>query len=448
MKTTGFPRIRIGSRVRMVGMAVIGLLALETATNEANAGACDSGSSPRLACNGLEQTPDYKNLVSGQGTVTEDDLNGPWIETIKRVRQCAGTFRVTRAAIFFDEHDPGDEGEMSLSGPSLIRVPDDDFLGCLCEEADPTATKCYYLYYGAHDGEWIRLSYSQSLGGPWTPYRPGSDPNTGRGVLYRRDLEPGVTGGSYVRYCADHIASPNVQIRTDLDININLNGGAQEVDCNPGEPCYILYFHCKWKTSGGDQVTFATVSDDGKKFYHYDDAHAGNPYASLAQIFPGAPNSSLNDRWLHVSRRPNNGAPITMTANAAVTNAGLSDDEWIERGCEDSQNKTLCSGNSDKHLMSPSDNTKIHHVGITAREQYLYVFFHRKEYEEDRPMHLRVARIDMHLSFDSWKWDSYDDPDFNFAEDPRESFPVMTPVTDYERFNLEPIPETVLTPDR
>ena len=86
---------------------------------QASAGDCDCNNGPCIPCNGLEQTPDYRNLTEGQDTVPEDDLNAPWIETIKRVKQCAGAFRNTAPAIDFDAHDPGDEGEMSLSAGGL-----------------------------------------------------------------------------------------------------------------------------------------------------------------------------------------------------------------------------------------------------------------------------------------------------------------------------------------
>ena len=93
--------MRVGPRA--VFLFVLGILAMGPASNSAKAGECDcaaTSSTPCLPCNGLNQTPDYGNLVIGeQATVTEDDLNGPWIETIKRVKQCVDMSRETEAAI-------------------------------------------------------------------------------------------------------------------------------------------------------------------------------------------------------------------------------------------------------------------------------------------------------------------------------------------------------------
>jgi hypothetical protein len=50
-----------------------------------------------------------------------------------------------------------------MNGPSLIRVPDwiERPLGR------------YYLYFGHHIGEYIRLAYADNLHGPWQIYEPG-----------------------------------------------------------------------------------------------------------------------------------------------------------------------------------------------------------------------------------------------------------------------------------
>lgn len=74
----------------------------------------------------------------------------------------------------------------NINGPSLIRVPDwvDNPLGK------------YYLYFGHHQGKYIRLAYADELEGPWTTYE--------KGVL---DLEDA--------YCSAHVASPDVHIFDD-----------------------------------------------------------------------------------------------------------------------------------------------------------------------------------------------------------------------------------------
>ena len=74
----------------------------------------------------------------------------------------------------------------NINGPSLIRAPDwlDNRLGR------------YYLYFGHHKGEYIRLAFADKLSGPWATYEPG--------VL---DLKDGYTRG--------HLASPDVHVDSE-----------------------------------------------------------------------------------------------------------------------------------------------------------------------------------------------------------------------------------------
>ena len=71
----------------------------------------------------------------------------------------------------------------NINGPSLVRVP----------EWLPDPLGRYYLYFGHHRGEYIRLAFSDRLSGPWTTYEPG--------VL---DLNDAYTTG--------HLASPDVHV--------------------------------------------------------------------------------------------------------------------------------------------------------------------------------------------------------------------------------------------
>src|SRR5687767_15557512 len=70
----------------------------------------------------------------------------------------------------------------NINGPSLIRVPDwvERPLGR------------YYLYFGHHDGRYIRLAYADDLHGPWQTHKPGVLPLA-------------------ASHFAGHIASPDVQ---------------------------------------------------------------------------------------------------------------------------------------------------------------------------------------------------------------------------------------------
>ena len=71
----------------------------------------------------------------------------------------------------------------NVNGPSLVRTP--DWL--------PNPLGKYYLYFGHHQGEYIRLAWSDRLSGPWTTYEPG--------VLRLNDA-----------YTSGHLASPDVHV--------------------------------------------------------------------------------------------------------------------------------------------------------------------------------------------------------------------------------------------
>jgi hypothetical protein len=52
----------------------------------------------------------------------------------------------------------------NINGPSLIRVP----------EWVERPLGRYYLYFGHHDGRYIRLAYADELAGPWRTHEPGA----------------------------------------------------------------------------------------------------------------------------------------------------------------------------------------------------------------------------------------------------------------------------------
>ncbi len=113
---------------------------------------------------------------------------------------------------------PDMDGRMgsNINGPSLIRVPDwiDRPLGS------------YYLYFGHHQGQYIRLAYSDRLAGPWQTYEPG--------VL---DLADG--------HCHAHLASPDVHV-------------------DHAERRIRMYYHGPVRGLG--QQSKAALSDDGLAF--------------------------------------------------------------------------------------------------------------------------------------------------------------------------------------
>ena len=71
----------------------------------------------------------------------------------------------------------------NINGPSLIKVPDwiENPLGK------------YYLYFAHHEGNHIRMAYSDTIDGDWKVYD--------KGTLKLEESE-----------CRDHIASPDVHV--------------------------------------------------------------------------------------------------------------------------------------------------------------------------------------------------------------------------------------------
>ena len=106
----------------------------------------------------------------------------------------------------------------NINGPSLIKVPDwiEDPLGR------------YYMYFGHHNGTYIRLAFADSPEGPYTTVKSG--------VLDLADS-----------YFFDHVASPDVH----LD-HINKR--------------FIMYYHGHLRETDRSQATRVAVSDDGIQF--------------------------------------------------------------------------------------------------------------------------------------------------------------------------------------
>ena len=118
----------------------------------------------------------------------------------------------------------------NVNGPSLIQAP-----GWISRPLGR-----YYLYFAHHQGDHIRLAYSDNLEGPWRIYQPGT-----------LRLEQS--------YCYNHIASPDVHVD---EANRQVR----------------MYYH-GWV---GEEVqrTKVALSDDGIRFKARAD-NLGEPYFRL-----------------------------------------------------------------------------------------------------------------------------------------------------------------------
>jgi hypothetical protein len=111
----------------------------------------------------------------------------------------------------------GEEGR-NIAFPSLIKVP----------EWVPGRLGAYYLYFGHHRGDYIRMAFADDIMGPWTIHGPG--------VLHLRN----------VATIEDHISAPDV-IAVDEAKQIR------------------MYFHGV-PLGGGPQANFVAISADGLQF--------------------------------------------------------------------------------------------------------------------------------------------------------------------------------------
>ncbi|MCP3890882.1 MAG: hypothetical protein GY702_18720 [Desulfobulbaceae bacterium] len=114
----------------------------------------------------------------------------------------------------------------NINGPCVIRVP---------EWIDDAPGK-YLMYFGHHQGEYIRLAYADSPLGKWSLYEGG--------CLHLKD----------VNCIKDHIASPEaVIVEEEREIRLYFHGYRQNTTINPR------------KISEG-QVTYCARSSDGIHF--------------------------------------------------------------------------------------------------------------------------------------------------------------------------------------
>jgi hypothetical protein len=126
----------------------------------------------------------------------------------------------------------GSRNGSNINGPSLIRAP----------EWLPNRLGRYYLYFGHHQGEFIRLAYADDLAGPWTIHAPGT---------LRLEQTP----------CHGHIASPDVHVdEVNRRIVMYYHGPALSAEDQERDPLTKRYPFL------GGQRTFVATSIDGIHF--------------------------------------------------------------------------------------------------------------------------------------------------------------------------------------
>jgi hypothetical protein len=133
---------------------------------------------------------------------------------------------------------PGMDARMgdNINGPSLIRVP------AWLER--PLGR--FYLYFGHHDGRYIRLAYADELAGPWRMHEPGVLPLASSGFH-------------------GHLASPDVHVDEDRrEIRMYFHGADGPSGPGPRERPGVLTLPAEGGLTG--QHSRVALSSDGLDF--------------------------------------------------------------------------------------------------------------------------------------------------------------------------------------
>ena len=159
----------------------------------------------------------------------------------------------------------------NINGPSAIRVPD--------WVADPFGR--YYLYFGDHRGDHIRLAYADDIGGPWRIYTPGTLHLADSGFPTRRtelDPPPNLLDAVATGHLRPHIASPDVHVDHD----------ARQI---------IMHFHGLMRDCS--QITCRAISADGIEFREVEPT--GADFYARVFSWRGATYAAALEGWLYHS---------------------------------------------------------------------------------------------------------------------------------------------------
>lgn len=145
--------------------------------------------------------------------------------------------RISHNPIITNESFPDLGG--NINGPSIIEVP----------EWVANRLARYYLYFAHHNGEYIRLAYSDFIEGPWKIYEPGT-----------LQIENSLFYG--------HIASPDVHIDNEnKQIRMYYHGYESPVFVEtPTDQLSDPDYSTGLRQRGTPQLTRVSLSEDGLNF--------------------------------------------------------------------------------------------------------------------------------------------------------------------------------------
>ena len=260
----------------------------------------------------------------------------------------------------------------NVNGPTVIRGPSwvEKPLGR------------YYMYFGNHRGDFIRLAYADAVTGPWKIYEPGVW-HVKDSALFRPQPDSARFGGFNT-----HFASPEIFIdNANQRIVLWGHGWWTNGERWPAEPKAAQ----QWANEKGyGQFSQAAVSADGLHFT----AQPAITKESYLRVFQREGMMYGMSRLGVLLRAPDALASFTVGPNA------FRDTEY--------------------------GSNRVRHVALVPRGDRLYVFFTAIG---DAPERLLLSRIDMTKPWADWR-----------VSPPVE---VMRPETDYECGQLPVAPSAV-----
>lgn len=251
----------------------------------------------------------------------------------------------------------------NINGPSLVRIPD-----FVARRNRVNRNANYYLYFGHHGGEYIRMAWAANVDGPYTLYDAGASVGD-RGVFddnrNRIDLD------NNVGIQDSHLASPDVLVDED-------------------NRRFIMYFHAGGYRFNGrninSQRTFVNTSGSGAEFRRRDTepVQLGDSYFRVfednntlyAMDNRGIPRRarSFNNPW-----RPTNG----------YYNGNSLPELW-ERNPNDFYQDRISRVTGESR-----SQRRVRHTGIRVSGREAQIFFTERG---DQQEHIRVSRINLNVS--------------------------------------------------
>jgi hypothetical protein len=235
---------------------------------------------------------------------------------------------------------PDDEGE-SINGPSLIRVPD----------WVPNRLGRYYLYFGHHNGKYIRFAHADDLAGPWTPKAGG---------LLPVDEQQALRG---------HIASPEAVV----------DEATKQI---------YLFTHGTPRVGDGPQVTTVAVSSDGVNFRDLGNV-VGPAYLRIF-LHEGGWYGLTGSGVLRKAERL--GGPFEPVASVIGQEIVDALDPWLRGEPE--------AVPADKRPQKGEERYAIRHVGTDLHDGRLFVYFSCVSH---RPERIIATVVDLKGPPETWR---------------------------------------------